>query len=93
MLCRPAARRLPRFGPPASATASPVLRVHVPRCTQPNSDEANARIEHDAVLTRIVTSMMKDDAMLFKQFMDNEDFKRWMTDTVFEHACEQEQTP
>ena len=26
---------------------------------------------------------MKDDTELFKQFMDNESFKRWMTDTVF----------
>jgi len=26
---------------------------------------------------------MKDDTELFKQFMDNEGFKRWMTDTVF----------
>jgi type I restriction enzyme R subunit len=26
---------------------------------------------------------MKDDTELFKQFMDNEGFKRWLTDTVF----------
>ena len=26
---------------------------------------------------------MKDDTELFKQFMDNDGFKRWMTDTVF----------
>ncbi len=26
---------------------------------------------------------MKDDTELFKQFMDNEGFKRWMTDTIF----------
>ena len=26
---------------------------------------------------------MKDDTELFKQFMDNKGFKRWMTDTVF----------
>ena len=49
----------------------------------------NARIEHDRVLARIVTGMVKDDAELFKQFMDNEGFKRWMTDRVFELACEQ----
>ena len=55
-----------------------------------NSDEANTRIEHDRVLGRIVTSMMKDDAELFKQFMDNEDFKRWMTATVYERACNQQ---
>ena len=48
-----------------------------------NSDEQNARIEHDRALLRVMTSVMKDDAELFKQFMDNDGFKRWMTDTVF----------
>jgi type I restriction enzyme R subunit len=28
--------------------------------------------------------MFKDDAQLFKQFQDNESFRRWLTDTVFE---------
>ena len=59
------------------------------RNARENSDDANARIEHDKVLARIVTGMVKDDAELFKQFMDNEDFKRWMTARVFELACEQ----
>jgi type I restriction enzyme R subunit len=27
--------------------------------------------------------MMNDDTELFKQFMDNDSFKRWLTDTVF----------
>ena len=54
------------------------------RNARENSDDANARIEHDKVLARIVTGMVKDDAELFKQFMDNEDFKRWMTARVFE---------
>ena len=63
------------------------------RNARQNSDKANARIEHDAVLERIVTTMMKDDAMLFKEFMDNEDFKQWMKDTVFTHACEQGRAP
>ncbi len=54
------------------------------RNARQNSDAANARIEHDRVLARIVTGMVKDDAELFKQFMDNEGFKRWMTDRVFE---------
>ena len=39
------------------------------------------------MLARIVTGMVKDHAELFKQFMDNEDFKRWMTARVFELAC------
>ena len=56
------------------------------RNARENSDDANARIEHDKVLARIVTGMVKDDAELFKQFMDNEDFRHWMTATVFEEA-------
>jgi len=54
-----------------------------------NSDAANARIEHDKVLRQVMTDIMKDDTELFKQFMDNEGFKRWMTETVFEFASEQ----
>ena len=50
---------------------------------QKNSDKQNARIEHDDALLRVMTSVMKDDTELFKQFMDNEGFKRWMTDTIF----------
>ena len=52
-----------------------------------NSDDENARVEHGRALLRVVTSVMNDDTQLFKQFMDNEGFKRWMTDAVFELAC------
>ena len=58
-----------------------------------NSDDANARIEHDRVLDRIVTGLVKDDAELFRQFFDNEDFRRWMTATVFERSCARTQAP
>jgi type I restriction enzyme, R subunit len=53
------------------------------RNAQQNSDKQNARIEHDKALVRVMTAVMKDDTELFKQFMDNEGFKRWLTDTVF----------
>ena len=53
-----------------------------------NSDLENARIEHDKALQRVVTSLMKDDTQLFKQFMDNESFRRWLTDMVFRRATE-----
>ncbi len=49
-----------------------------------HSDKENARIEHDKALLRVVTSIMKDDNQLFKEFMDNNDFKHWMTARVFE---------
>ena len=57
-----------------------------------NSDEQNARIEHDKALVRVMMSLMKDDAELFKQFTDNEGFKRWMTDTVFDLAYDRSAT-
>ena len=53
-----------------------------------NSDKENARIEHDEALRRVMTAVMKDDTELFKQFMDNENFKKWMSDTVFGLAYE-----
>jgi len=48
-----------------------------------HSDKQNARIEHDKALARVMTAVLKDDTELFKQFMDNEGFGRWLTDTVF----------
>ena len=30
-----------------------------------------------------MTAVLKDDTELFKQFSDNESFRRWLTDTVF----------
>lgn len=48
-----------------------------------NSDRQNARIEHDRALKRVITALFTDDANLFKQFQDNESFRRWMTDTIF----------
>ena len=32
---------------------------------------------------RVMTALLKDDTELFKQFSDNESFRRWLTDTVF----------
>ncbi len=48
-----------------------------------NSDEQNARIEHHKALDRVILSLMKDDTQLFKQYSDNDQFKRWVGETVF----------
>ncbi len=58
-----------------------------------NSDRDNARIEHTRVLEHIVTAMVRDDAQLFKQFFDNEDFRRWMTATVFDRSWSRVEGP
>ncbi len=49
-----------------------------------NSDRQNARIEHARALERVMTALLRDDTELFKQFMDNEGFRRWLTDRVFD---------
>ena len=48
-----------------------------------NSDEQNARIEHEKALGRVILTLMKDDTQLFKQFSDNDPFKRWIGEKVF----------
>jgi len=50
------------------------------------SGEENARIEHAKVLKRVMTSVMKDDMKLFKEFTDNKSFKHWMENAVYDLA-------
>ena len=56
------------------------------RNARENSDRENARIEHDKALGRVMTGIMKDDTELFRQFVDNEGFRRWLGGVVFEVA-------
>ena len=42
-----------------------------------------ARIEHDKALARIMGGFLKDDTELYKQFVQNESFRRFLTDMVF----------
>jgi len=46
-------------------------------------DKQNARIEHDKALERVIVDMLNDQTELFKQFMDNPSFKKWLADTIF----------
>ena len=48
-----------------------------------NSDQQNARIEHDKALERAMTELLADHTELFKQFSDNESFRRWLSEMVF----------
>lgn len=51
---------------------------------QVNSDRQNAKLEHDRALNRVVLELLSDHTELFKQFSDNQNFKRWLTDMVFD---------
>lgn len=48
-----------------------------------NSDKQSARIEHDFALKRVMFEMLSDQTELFKQFSDNQSFKKWLSDTIF----------
>lgn len=54
------------------------------RNAQMNNDRANAKVEHDRALGRVMMSVLKDDTELFKQFSDNESFRRWLADSIFQ---------
>lgn len=40
-------------------------------------------------LTRVILSLMKGDMELFKQYSDNESFRRWVEDTSFNLTYEE----
>lgn len=56
---------------------------------QANSDRQNAKLEHDKALNRVVLELLSDHTELFKQFSDNPNFKRWLTDMVFDVTYQQ----
>lgn len=47
------------------------------------NDPQNARIEHDKALEKVIVEMLTDQTELFKQFMDNQSFRKWLADTIF----------
>ena len=42
-----------------------------------------ARIEHDKALAKVMLDVLKDDTEVYKQFVQNPSFKRFVTDMVF----------
>ncbi len=48
-----------------------------------NSDSQNARIEHDKALTRVIVELIADHTELYKQFSDNQSFRKWLSDMIF----------
>lgn len=48
-----------------------------------NSDKQNAKIESDKALNKAIVNLMSDNMEVFKQFNDNNSFKKWLSDMVF----------
>ena len=67
----------------------PTRPTRTPRRTPTSRTPASSTTRRSA---RVMTAVLKDDTELFKQFRDNESFRRWLTDTVFGMTYEQPST-
>ena len=54
------------------------------RNAREHSDDQNTRIEHDKALEKAIMALLTDDTELYKQYSQNEAFKRWLENSVFE---------
>ncbi|WP_084102767.1 type I restriction endonuclease subunit R [Demequina sp. NBRC 110051] len=48
-----------------------------------NSGRANARVEMARALQEVMFGLLADETQLYKQFSDNESFRKWLEDSVF----------
>lgn len=48
-----------------------------------NNDKANAKVAMVEALGKVMLDLVKDETQLFKEYSDNEDFKKWFEDAVF----------
>lgn len=47
-----------------------------------------ARMAHDQALAKVMQSLLKDDTQVYKQFVQNDSFKRFVADLVFNLTSE-----
>ena len=48
-----------------------------------NNDPANAKVAMVEALGKVMLGLVRDETQLFKEYSDNEDFKKWFEDAVF----------
>ena len=48
-----------------------------------NNDQANAKVAMVEALGKVMLGLVKDETQLFKEYSDNEDFKKWFEGAVF----------
>jgi type I site-specific restriction-modification system R (restriction) subunit len=51
-------------------------------------ETGTAKIEHDKALSRVMLELLKDDTEVYKQFVQNESFRRFITDMVYQMSTE-----
>ena len=47
------------------------------------SSPHTARMAHDQALAKVMQHLLKDDTQVYKQFVENESFKRFVGDMVY----------
>ena len=57
-----------------------------------NSDKENIKIEYENVLADVIRSIMKDNMELFLQFTSNIQFKKWLSDSVFNEIMKKQKS-
>ena len=48
-----------------------------------NSDQQNARIEHDAALNRLIVGMVRCNTELYRLYTENTEFQNWLNREIF----------
>lgn len=51
-----------------------------------NSDDENVKKEYSVVLKLVLQSIMKDNMELFMQYVNNDNFNKWLSDSIFEEV-------
>ncbi len=51
-----------------------------------NSDAENVKKEYNVVLKTVLQSIMKDNMELFMQYVNNDNFKKWLASSIFEEV-------
>ena len=52
------------------------------------SDDQNAKLECEAAMKKLVVDSLKDSTEFYKQFKENDAFRAWLLDRMFERAKE-----
>jgi type I restriction enzyme R subunit len=62
---------------------APKVAANQPYLNAKQNTPHTARIAHDKALEKVMQMFLKDDTEVYKQFVENESFKRFVTDMVY----------
>ena len=60
-----------------------VAEDHTYQTAIANNDKANAKVAMVDALARVMLGFVKDETQFYREYSDNEDFRKWFKDSVF----------